>query len=97
MTKRLILYAYGKVQGIGYRYEVQIYARSIGITGWVTNLNDGKVQVVAEGNEDSLRKLIDFCYNGVQLAKVKKIDLEWHDSCDEFEGFMIQNDKNSFI
>ena len=39
--------------------------------------------------EASLRKLIDFCYNGVQLAEIEKIDLEWHKPQDKFAGFVI--------
>ncbi|MCX5750678.1 MAG: acylphosphatase [Candidatus Saganbacteria bacterium] len=53
--KCLHLYYSGRVQGVGFRYTAQEVASMLGITGWVKNSPDGGVEVVAEGEEETLR------------------------------------------
>ena len=48
----------GEVQGVGFRYTVRGLANQLGVTGGVENLNDGTVQLVAEGPEDILKRLL---------------------------------------
>lgn len=48
---------YGRVQGVGFRYRAQQAARSLGITGWVTNLYDGSVEMEAQGREEELDRM----------------------------------------
>ena len=54
MKKQLHLYYSGRVQGIGFRYTVQDIAASLKICGWVKNLIDGRVEVLAQAEEDIL-------------------------------------------
>lgn len=49
---------YGRVQGVGFRYRAQQAARSLGITGWVTNLYDGSVEMEAQGREEELDRMV---------------------------------------
>lgn len=49
---------YGRVQGVGFRYRARQAADSLGITGWVTNLYDGSVEMEAQGNEEELDRLV---------------------------------------
>ena len=51
-----IFYA-GKVQGIGFRYTAKSFAKELGLTGWVKNLNDGRVELVIEGDVSKLEQL----------------------------------------
>ena len=48
----------GEVQGVGFRYVTRNLANALGVTGGVENLNDGAVQLVAEGPEDVLQRLL---------------------------------------
>lgn len=89
MKKRLILHIFGNVQGIGYRYTVSVYANKVGVTGWIQNCFDDSVELLAEGQEEDLLELIQFCYNRVRLAKVRTIEKQWERYRGEFENFEI--------
>jgi len=58
MQQSHIYYA-GMVQGVGFRFTVQRYAIELGLTGWVKNLADGRVEVLVEGEEKSIRQLLN--------------------------------------
>jgi acylphosphatase len=87
--RRLRLLVDGRVQGVGFRASTQHEARSLGLRGFVRNLYDGRVEVVAEGDEGALRKLGDFCRQGHPPARVTKVDEEWLDAQGEPPGFRI--------
>lgn len=55
---------YGRVQGVGFRYTAQYAARSLGVTGWVTNLYDGSVEMEAQGKEEELDRLLVMIQQG---------------------------------
>lgn len=57
MLQAHILYS-GDVQGVGFRFTVRRYAAEEGITGWVRNLRDGRVEAVLEGEETRVEKVI---------------------------------------
>jgi len=69
----------GKVQHVGFRYFVRTAAKRLGITGWVKNDNDGSVQVLAEGESESLRVFIRSLQVGPSLARVENLDIAWTD------------------
>ena len=54
---------YGRVQGVGFRYRAQQAAGSLGVTGWVTNLYDGSVEMEAQGKEEELDRLVAMIQN----------------------------------
>jgi len=72
-TQRLVIT--GRVQGVGYRNWTIGTARSLGITGWVRNLNDRGVEILASGEEESLAALVEACRSGPRLARVEHIDV----------------------
>lgn len=78
---------YGVVQGVGYRYFVYRIATSLGLAGYVKNLPDGSVEVVAQGDGSLVKALIDELKVGPRHAHVERIDIVWEDpkpNCTEF-------------
>lgn len=64
----------GKVQGVSYRFSTHARAIKLGLTGYVKNLPDGSVFIEAEGKEDAINKLIEWCYYGPPKAKVSEVN-----------------------
>ena len=89
MSSRLHVYYSGSVQGVGFRFTAERIANSLGLTGWVRNLKDGRVEVVCEGKkpdlEDFLRKITD-----IFKSYIRDADIEMGASTGEFEGFDIR-------
>jgi len=80
---------HGRVQGVFYRDSARRRANKLGIVGFVKNESDGTVSIVAEGEEESLKKFIKWCYNGPILAKVTAVDVQWKQASGEFTKFSI--------
>jgi acylphosphatase len=64
----------GRVQGVGYRYFVMRVAKQLGVAGFVRNLPDGRVEVVAEGSEAALAELEAQLRAGPSFASVEGVD-----------------------
>ena len=64
----------GRVQGVGFRWFVRERARALGLAGWVRNRDDGSVEVLAEGDEPSLRQLRSLLRTGPSGAKVSEVE-----------------------
>ena len=67
----------GKVQGVAYRAYVQDAATELGVTGFVKNLQDGTVRVVAQGLPDQLRSFVEYLHEGSLLAQVEGVTVDW--------------------
>jgi acylphosphatase len=89
MFKKIHLLISGKVQGVCYRIEAKQKAIELGLKGWVKNTTDGKVEIMAEGKEDKLREMIDWCRNGSSMAVVDKIETERVEAEKKFDKFEI--------
>ena len=77
------------VQGVFFRREMTELATRLGISGWVRNLPDGKVEALAEGERARLDELVRFCHVGPRGAVVRKVEVEWSGYTGEFRGFRI--------
>ncbi|MCB1906948.1 MAG: acylphosphatase [Rhodocyclaceae bacterium] len=65
----------GKVQGVYYRVTAQTEAVAQGLTGWVRNRSDGRVEAVVNGPELAVRAFIDWAYHGPPAARVEDIEV----------------------
>ena len=78
----------GSVQGVGFRMFVQRKAASLGISGWVRNLDDGNVEVYAAGTASQLDDLASALHQGPRLAEVRSVD-EREESVQRLSGFAV--------
>ena len=85
--RRLTAYISGKVQKTGYRARVISIARDFGLLGYVQNLDDGRVKVVAEGEDYDLESLLAALDIKNTLIRVADIQKEYSAATDEFQGF----------
>jgi acylphosphatase len=67
----------GRVQGVAFRAHATRTARGLGLDGWVRNLPDGSVEVVAEGSQQALSRLEAWCHQGSPAAAVSSVETEW--------------------
>lgn len=90
MNKRAIIQVYGSVQGVFFRAFVLEKAKDLGLVGWVTNKPNGIVNILAEGDENSLKKLIQYCQSGPKFAKVDRVEVKWEEAEGEIKNFVIK-------
>ncbi|MDO8554609.1 MAG: acylphosphatase [Candidatus Micrarchaeota archaeon] len=81
----------GKVQGVLYRATACEVAEKFGVTGFVRNLEDGSVEVFAEGNKEKLLEFRDWCSKGSKGARVDDMQFEWLDFAGTFKTFIIRH------
>lgn len=80
----------GRVQGVFYRANTKKVADKLGLTGWVRNLPDGRVEVVAEGERQVIDKLINYLHKGPMIAKVNRVDFDIKKFTGEFSEFEVR-------
>jgi acylphosphatase len=90
LKARAHVYVSGRVQGVFFRSETQDEAIRHGLTGWVRNLADGRVEAVFEGEKENVEKLIEFCRKGPPGARVTKADVTWEDYTGQFRSFTMR-------
>lgn len=89
MKARAHIFVSGWVQGVFFRDQTQKWANSLSVTGWVRNLKDGRVEVMAEGDKEKVEDLISQLKQGPSLARVENVDVDWEDYKGEFEDFSV--------
>ncbi len=89
MRARLHFLVSGTVQGVFFRGTGQREALILGLTGWIRNLDDGRVECVAEGEREGLERLLEWAGRGPAGAVVEKIDFKWEKATGEFRDFKI--------
>ena len=78
------------MQGVGFRYTTESAALELGVTGWVRNLPDGRVEAICEGPEKKLALLIDKVGAGPMKRYIEQVQRTWEDPTGEFEEFQIR-------
>lgn len=89
MTRKMLIVS-GKVQGVFYRDYVRTEAEKLKIKGYVRNLQDGTVEVVIDGTDYQVNKMILACRKGSFLASVDNVRIEEFYGNEEFEEFEIR-------
>jgi acylphosphatase len=88
--QRVHITVQGSVQGVCFRANAKKAALSLGLKGYVRNMPDGNVEVVAEGPTNKLSELIHFCRKGPEGANVSKINIKLEKPTNEFNGFDVR-------
>ncbi len=90
MTVRVRVWISGQVQGVGFRWAVEDEARAKGVSGWVRNLPEGRVEAVFEGDEGAVQRVVEFCRRGPALARIDDVQVVHEEYTGEFDGFSIR-------
>ena len=80
----------GRVQGVGFRLTAEEAAVELGVVGWVRNVRDGRVQLVAQGDEAVLTKFLDAVRNGPMRNFIQHVELSWNAPSESFDEFEIR-------
>lgn len=87
---RIHCFISGRVQGIAYRAYTQREATQLGLTGWVRNCPDGRVELVAEGEQGTLQQLVLWCHQGPPAAIVTDVETQWESDTGTYLAFDIR-------
>lgn len=80
------------MQGVFFRHSTKKVAIELGLTGWVRNLSDGRVEAVFEGEREMVEKMLEWVRVGPPLAHVENVNIKWEEFQDEFSNFSIKYD-----
>jgi len=86
--RRIRVFYTGVVQGVGFRYTAREIARRVGVSGWVRNLRDGRVEIIAEADEHRLSGFIEEVERSFTNF-IRQRELFWEEATGEFDGFNV--------
>lgn len=89
-NQELHAYVQGWVQGVGYRYFVVNNALAFGLRGYVRNLSDGSVEVLAQGTRQNLERLLTLLQRGPASADVHEVRTHWGEPTEHLSGFHVR-------
>ena len=88
MARRLVIS--GRVQGVGFRYFTQETAAREGVTGWVRNLPDGRLEAQLEGESDSVTRVERAIRQGPRGARVDHVEVDTEEPSGAYRGFEVK-------
>lgn len=89
-AKRAHVFVRGRVQGVSFRYYTVREAQRKGVSGWVRNLHDGRVEAIFEGDQAAVEGMVDWCRSGSPAAIVDDVKVSWSEPKGEFDGFRVR-------
>jgi len=89
VTIRAHVFISGRVQGVSFRWYTQRMAQRLGLTGWVRNLWDGRVEAIFEGPEALVKEAVAWCHHGEPPARVDNVQVNYREASNEFTNFRI--------
>ena len=81
----------GQVQNVRYRDYCQVSATELELVGFVRNLPDGTVEVVAQGMPDTLKEFVEYLHEGSLNAKVEAVSVDWRTAQNMYDDFSIKH------
>jgi acylphosphatase len=75
-TTRARVFVAGRVQGVWFRESCRDRALAAGVTGWVRNLHDGRVEAVLEGPPAAVKRVVQWCREGPPRARVDSVEVQ---------------------
>jgi len=88
-TARLHVVIEGMVQGVFFRAGTREESGKLGLTGWVRNCPDGRVEAVFEGNQEKIDLILAWCRKGPPGAVVRNVETVWEPATGEYDSFSI--------
>ena len=90
IQKRIHIFVTGRVQGVFFRQSTKVMAIKNNVKGWVRNLDDGRVEIVGEGEILDIENLTQWCKTGPANSRVDEFELSEENVTDEFENFEVR-------
>ncbi|MCK9485256.1 MAG: acylphosphatase [Dehalococcoidia bacterium] len=85
--RQIVALAKGRVQGVGYRAFCAQEASLLGVAGYARNLPDGRVEVLGEADEGTLRQFVERLREGPPMSRVEGVTFRWEDHTGDYVGF----------
>ena len=90
VQKQIHIFVTGRVQGVFFRQSTKVIAIKNNAKGWVRNLDDGRVEIVAQGETQDIDNLAHWCKTGPANSRVDEFELSEENISDEFETFEVR-------
>jgi acylphosphatase len=88
--KRVRILIEGRTQGINFRYYTQQQAQKLGLAGFVRNLSDGRIEIDAQGDDESVEEMLTWCQEGPQSAQLKSILFRYDEPSEHVSDFIVR-------
>ena len=90
VQKQIHIFVTGRVQGVFFRQSTKVMAIKNNAKGWVRNLDDGRVEIVAQGETQDIDNLAHWCKTGPANSRGDEFELSEENISDEFENFEVR-------
>jgi acylphosphatase len=87
--RRVHVWIAGRVHGVFFRAYTRDTALLAGVSGWVRNLPDGRVEAIFEGNDESVESVVNWCREGSPMSHVDNVEILEEVYIGEFDNFRI--------